>query len=24
MDELRRDFRDLTRKLRPDWEPPPS
>jgi peroxiredoxin len=24
MDELRRDFRDLTRTLRPDWEPPPS
>ena len=24
MDELRRDFRELTRELRPDWEPPPS
>ena len=23
MDELRRDFRELTRALRPDWDPPP-
>lgn len=24
MDELRRDFRDVTRSLRPDWFPPPA
>lgn len=23
LDELRRDFRELTRELRPDWRPPP-
>lgn len=23
MDGLRRDFRELTRTIRPDWDPPP-